>query len=63
MYVVKQKLRHTSAALPIFCQNESLGASAHVGVSGADALVLTAVRERQTHIQACKETQITVFFS
>lgn len=52
---VKQELSRTFAVLPIFCQNEALGASAQVGVNGADALVLTAVLERQTHIQTCVE--------
>lgn len=51
------KLCRTFAFLPILCQNEALGASADVGVSGADALMLAAVLEGLTHVQTCADMQ------
>lgn len=48
--------KHAFALLPVFCQNEALRASADVGVSGADALVLTAMLEGLTHIHTCEDT-------
>lgn len=60
--MLKRELCRAFAFLPIFCQNEALGASADVGVSGADALMLAAVLEGLTHVQTCADMQITVSF-